>query len=430
MISFLYIYANEINMRDLYPLKKKLLGYSTISAGVLALAAEKSNAQIVYTDVNPDIVSTEEDNIDYLLDLNNDGIIDFKINAHKNYEPYYGGYTEFWVSVKAYNLNAVGTSHPPFGWDLALPLNGADVIDANLDWYSPFGSILMAGYFDDNNSTGLWYGKVNKFLPLKLEIASNVYYGWARMDVFSGYKKIYKLRDYACNSVAGEPIVAGQTDNCTDLYEPNNSNSEATIIQPNQSYKGLINPQGDNDWYGFHVTNQEPNIQITLFNLPKNYNIQLYDVNGNKIGQSVNSGGIPDTIIFNGLLSGSYFVKVLPKGNSHSTNFCYSLKIETNSSPWKIESISGNSLFDQWKFDLYPNPALDQLHISFLDDQIVSTAFTIFNLMGQQVIEQKEVIVDGNSDAIIDVSNLSDGEYLLHIRFETGIEVKKFIVRK
>src|SRR5688572_17386495 len=58
-------------------LKEKLKSYSVL-AGSLAGFGTVANAQIVYTDVTPDYTAVNN-NDSFLLDLNNDLVMDFKI---------------------------------------------------------------------------------------------------------------------------------------------------------------------------------------------------------------------------------------------------------------------------------------------------------------------------------------------------------------
>ena len=63
-------------MKKSTPLSERIKSYSLLSSAIIApaLACE---AQVIYTDVDPDFVVEEYQ--PYLLDLNNDGITDFEI---------------------------------------------------------------------------------------------------------------------------------------------------------------------------------------------------------------------------------------------------------------------------------------------------------------------------------------------------------------
>ena len=63
-------------------LSKKITGYSSLAASLLTVS-NLVNAQIVYTDVNPDN-SQAGNGAEYDLDLNNDATVDFKITITSN----------------------------------------------------------------------------------------------------------------------------------------------------------------------------------------------------------------------------------------------------------------------------------------------------------------------------------------------------------
>ena len=79
-------------------------------------------------------------------------------------------------------------------------------------------------------------------------------------------------------------------------------------------------------------------------------------------------------------------------------------------------------------FELYPNPVTDQLVIQ-CNEEISSVIFSVYNLMGQKISEMN-AILDEESKTIVDVSHFDAGEYFLQIRYDKGMEVKKFVVSK
>jgi hypothetical protein len=80
-------------------------------------------------------------------------------------------------------------------------------------------------------------------------------------------------------------------------------------------------------------------------------------------------------------------------------------------------------------FELYPNPASDKLFVQCDDEKISSVTFSVFNFIGQKVYETKGAINE-NASIGIDVNSLKGGEYFLEIRYNGGVEVKKFVVSK
>ncbi len=71
---------------------------------------------------------------------------------------------------------------------------------------------------------------------------------------------------------------------------------------------------------------------------------------------------------------------------------------------------------------LYPNPAKEKLVISFNTSSFVT--LKIFNLLGEEISTFSNL----NNTAVVDISNLAPGTYLLKMFFEDGVVTKQFIV--
>jgi hypothetical protein len=82
-----------------------------------------------------------------------------------------------------------------------------------------------------------------------------------------------------------------------------------------------------------------------------------------------------------------------------------------------------NDVFkDDFSFSIYPNPANDQLHLSFESPQ-QKTIATIANMIGEQLVIKS---VD-STDMVINISALPSGIYFLGIRTERGFMMRKFM---
>lgn len=92
-------------------LAKKLKAYSAL-AGVVAVAPMAVNAQIIYTNVEPDTVVNFPDGV-YNLDLNNDGIIDFEFHLEKYISSNRSGNTSTWryLEIAPHQQNEMACSY-------------------------------------------------------------------------------------------------------------------------------------------------------------------------------------------------------------------------------------------------------------------------------------------------------------------------------
>lgn len=178
----------------------------------LMLFSVSTNAQIVYTDVNPDVTYNNNGGV-YALDLNNDGIIDFDITFYEVQIP--NAINKF-IRINPLGSNAVGNdlnSYPS-----ALSLN--TLIDSSsFQWLGSANQHLISRLLFIPPPTppqpafwilkGNWNGASNKYIPLQLDLSSQKIYGWLRLDAATDAAS-FTVKDYAYNSIPKQSILAGE----------------------------------------------------------------------------------------------------------------------------------------------------------------------------------------------------------------------------
>ena len=236
---------------------KKFYAFILILIGMFSA---NTNAQIVYTDVNPDIVSRCNSGScsgDYSLDLNNDGINDFILSPRKKaFICSCFGLNGRWINYNGSRDSAVISSTSQ-SW-IADRVGGYDLntlIDSSLHWTN-FIHILATkhdvcvpcptfGYWTSHQpGTGPWNNINGKYLALKTQVGTDFYYGWVKLGVATaiGIDLVsITIMEYAFNSIPNQPILAGQT-NTTGIIEnsfassinlfPNPANNHLTIVLP------------------------------------------------------------------------------------------------------------------------------------------------------------------------------------------------------
>jgi hypothetical protein len=197
------------------PLTGRLLSYSA-AAGAIFVIGQQADAQVVYTDVDPDVElesAVDEEQI-YELDLNNDGTIDLDIISYKdawynyglvNPRPGAGVVTSFlfyacdtWSST--YNIALKFEE----GDTIHSELNFLTDTQASMGWAAVYaGNGCTTGQFHEESENG-------KFLAVKISLdgGTTEHYGWVRVEVDSIYNRITVL-DYAYEETAGKAIIAG-----------------------------------------------------------------------------------------------------------------------------------------------------------------------------------------------------------------------------
>lgn len=209
--SLLSLNINTMKKQLLERLKKYAL-----SASALAGASATANAQIVYTDINPDDTVTGNGSF-FALDLNNDNTPDFSIQV-VSYQSSYSGYGYQVAGIVGYGLNSGNSlmgsnTGSSYGYPYALS-NGAQINGAASFASSgilAFSLTYNYGTIQFSNSGGNWIGASNKYLGLRINLAGNTHYGWARLTVLANNSFI--IHDYAIQMLPNTPIAAGDTVN-------------------------------------------------------------------------------------------------------------------------------------------------------------------------------------------------------------------------
>lgn len=257
-------------------LQNKLTKYST-AAGAAVLAVGSAQAQIIYTDVNPDFVHGGNE-IQAGLDLNNDATPDFVIASIDT--TISGTLIETTLVAPLVTGNAVGGTNPG-GYNYALALNSGIAINSSTNWIADTCTMAyrVNGASPYNEQ---WNGVTDKYLGLRFLIGTATHYGWARMDCNGD---TWTLKDYAYNSAANGAINAGQM---------------PVASVETMDLESLV-----------HFINQPNNSILVRINAPlTNGEIKVVSMSG-QIVSSMNITSDVETIDMSGLSAGIYMINVI-----------------------------------------------------------------------------------------------------------------------
>lgn len=308
---------------------KKLGSYSAAAIAIIGIQKE-AEGQVVYTNIRDTLLNLQNSVI--FLDLNNDGVLDFRFKA--------GEATDDFITAGGTGNSMIATTGSE-SWPALYPvrLKYLDPIDANQLWgRQNFGLIAMETSGGDTHFDGT-YGMpiqtADGYLGVRFKVGANQHYGWVRLDCSDNAKWLV-IKDFAYNATPGVPINAGQTgEGCGDILEPNNDLTIATPLRPNVEYKGIILKREDKDFYKFEIKSAAPSVKISLSNLQKNYNLLLMDAAGNNIGKSFNKKTENEVIVLNDAAPGQYYLRVNLKDISRfDLDYCYSIEVKTSAEPF------------------------------------------------------------------------------------------------
>ena len=189
-------------------LEKKIAAYSSIA--LCFAGATVVNGQIIYTDVNPDVVLTANgDSI--IIDFNNDASGDYVIRRFD----WNGVATNTAVIMAPTTLNAaLGTMGTILPYLSAL--NAGNLIDAaNVNWIVDSGTssqtkkMALASVYSGVNY-GNFGDNADHFIGCKFLVGANTYYGWIRTTAIPADGSTATVVDYAYNSTPDASIDAGE----------------------------------------------------------------------------------------------------------------------------------------------------------------------------------------------------------------------------
>ena len=216
-------------------LHSRISKYTAVAGAVVSAAG--AQAQVVYTDVNPDYSHDAPQNngfAAYPLDLNNDQTIDFVVASRDTVTPNSHVRLTFAAPYGAGNAVAGET---PSAYDYALALDINTMVDSTLNWIAATNTMAYnvdsANPYNEN-----WNGVTDKYLGLQFVVGGNTHYGWARLDSYAIGDSIV-LKDYAYEATPNVGIMTGNMG--ASLTETQIENLVKFVNQANNSVKVVVN---------------------------------------------------------------------------------------------------------------------------------------------------------------------------------------------
>ncbi|MBK8845919.1 MAG: T9SS type A sorting domain-containing protein [Bacteroidetes bacterium] len=351
-----------------------------------------ANAQIIYTDVNPDSTITCLGNSctkTYNVDLNNDGVNDYSISSIRsgNICQHGGMVYRSQVKVAAFNANAVvavtNTTYP-------RAMNFNNVISSGLSLST--SGFVFSKYWGNcgTGSLNLWPNSVDRYLGLKLIVGANTYYGWARMQVVFGYQPTFIIKDYAYNTIPNQPILAGET-SCTT----------PTVNLTQSGPLSFCN--GDS---------------VTLTANGAGYQYQWKKNNVNIAGETAQT----------------YVAKTAGIYKCTVTNSCGSKtsRTRTVTVPGRLTNeVLSEQSENPYGLQIAPNPITNTTSISFTLEQSQKVSLKVVDLNGRLMkVLADNLFEDGEHSIEWSVEDVNSGIYFLQIQTAEYSKTEKLIVTK
>ena len=202
-------------------LQNRLKTYASVAAGVMA--ASTAGAQIVYTDVDPDVTINSFPS-SFNIDFNGDLTPEFQLKLYYSTTMYLARVVPMSplneVMATSYvdvlNLNDIISSAQSF-YNFGTALEPSD-------WELDMFELYYSSYYNSWSSWGKWGGtNVNKYIGVKFDLSGNTHYGWIRVDAalstINPSTWSITIKDFAYQSIPDSSILAGDMGGTTNLNE-------------------------------------------------------------------------------------------------------------------------------------------------------------------------------------------------------------------
>ena len=181
------------------------LAASAAGVGVLALT-QPADAKIVYTKTDQVIGLGQH----YDLDLNQDGITDFKLVNYNVIFYFSSIHGQSAAQIDSGGNSAAAYVSAHYSVILDSVLNAGERIANGRRFHGVAGQLILIA--NDGYRSGLWYNVKNGYLGLKFQIKGKIHYGWARLSVMGTFPLMtVALTGYAYETIPNKGIIAGQT---------------------------------------------------------------------------------------------------------------------------------------------------------------------------------------------------------------------------
>ncbi len=206
---------------------------------------------------------------------------------------------------------------------------------------------------------------------------------------------------------------------CSDIYETNNTSSQAKSISVNTNITARIGTATDRDWFRFSNTTSNRNIRIDMTNLPADYDVRLLNPSNVQVGISQNSGTANEAIIFNNGPVGTYRVEVYGFQGAFNSTLCYTLRASRSGTAFREGQEVADEEFEIEvevlpnfeKLNAFPNPTEGNVDLTFVSGAEAQVGMIVIDAMGREVHNTKFTTIEGVNIVTLDMMNYASGYY-------------------
>lgn len=227
-------------------------------------------------------------------------------------------------------------------------------------------------------------------------------------------------------------FTTSSTTTCSDIYEPNETRLTGKTIPTNTDITGLISSTTDNDYFKFTTTSPNTNIQVTLSNLPADYDLRLYNSSGTTLATSQLGGTASELIKRNTTTAGTYYLRVWGYNGANSTTQCYKLRVATSSTAFRLGA-ENETIGDESKnnsFTIVPNPVKENATIYMTVEEASIAQLKVTDITGRIIKFNTVLMNEGMNKFDVNMNGLSNGVYIMEIKNANTTSSQKFVLER
>jgi hypothetical protein len=223
------------------------------------------------------------------------------------------------------------------------------------------------------------------------------------------------------------------SDMCNDVFELNTNNTFSTAkeIPLNATLTALIDSKIDNDYFVFKVADAHKHIQVSLSNLPNDYDVRLYNSQQQLIGSSNRKGLLDEKIVFNNAPMDYYYVRIFSTAASSATQ-CYKFAVNIAENIFTREDGTDNlgDVKTLGKLQTYPNPASENINVELAMEIEGTAQISLMDMTGRAILQKTYDVSPSNNIVNLDIMGAADGFYILNVRLGEENYSKKVMIAR
>jgi hypothetical protein len=323
----------------------------------------------------------------------------------------------------------------PCGTPSGLTTTNITVSGAKVSWNALTNAYSYSVAYKESNSTSWIEAAINIGTTTYTlsELSSATSYDW----------RVFPLCGYGTDvdTWGGSPAQASFTTQqappppvCNNSFEANNSYSQAKTINTGIVASETINSAADIDWFKITTSNSNATLQVTLNNLPADYDLYLYNKSMKLLSSSTATGISSESVVYAlGARKETFYIKVMAKKGEYNTSGCYHLLASVFTGTASALRITGSDVTESYlsnNVSLFPNPVSQHLYLRFNSMVQGAKTLQISNILGQVVKQHSINLNSGLNQIKITVADIKPGTYLLKVNMDGVNLVRKFVIAR